>query len=144
MINKCFTLVVIALMVTCLACSSTKVGISREPIALDVASAHFHKEVPGVEDMEPIWNLEIVLGGHREEIRLDSIYFKGAWKVPKVQNYKGGSKLKVRLEESELGTGVKGAVEVKEKEALIYYSIKNKKLYHLVIKIKETETIYLP
>jgi hypothetical protein len=144
MINKCFTLVVITLMVTCLACSSTKVGISREPIALDVASAHFHKELPGVEDMEPIWNLEVIVGRHKEVFHFDSIHFKGAWKVPNVQNYKEGSKLKVRLEESELGTGVKGVVEVKEKEALIYYSIKNKKLYHLVTKIKETETIYLP
>lgn len=116
----------------------------RESDALDVHKAQYHKEVPGVEDMEPYWNLEVRLGPHREKVLVDSVLFKGAWKVPRSWRKGGGSILKVQVEESEIGTGVKGAVDVQDDEALIYYTIKNKKLYKHVTNIKQNETIYLP
>lgn len=142
MMFKHYLRVVIALLVLGSACQMN--GIHGVSDALEIKRAHYHKEVPGVEDMPAVWDLRIEVGPHKEVTVFDSVFFRGAWKKPKSRRHGTGSILNVRVEEWEVNSGPEPPVEMNNNEALIYYTIKNKKLYKRVTKIKQTETIYLP
>jgi hypothetical protein len=126
------------------ACQLTYVPYYVESVDLQIHKAQYHKEHPGVEDMEPYWSLKIQTAPHREKVQFDSIYFKGAWKVPVVRTDRGGSGLKIQVRESEVGTAYTMDIKVEDDQALIYYTYKERKLYKLVRNIKRTQTIYLP
>ena len=128
----------------CLTQCSNKLTAQADHSKLNITHSHFNKTYPGVEDMQPMIELHLVMENDANNIKIDSILFKGLMSAARTYKHEGKQNTKVEIPLSAVKPNAFDSVPMKDNDALIFYNYKNKQYFHHLKNIKESEALYLP
>ncbi len=140
---KISKILLLILIVFSIKCSNEKLIFQKEP-NFTVSEKYYQKLIPGQKDMPLTIKLSLEISNASENLLIDSVFFNGEFLSVSIQSINHKLYLESTTDKTKLSNQIFNHINLKQNEAIIFYSLQNKKYYFKVENLKSLAPLYLP